>query len=298
MLPAKLSQGAQLIEIGMDPNIVTIGGFVLSWHGLLSALAVVFAVFFAARLAAGSGTVTPDNVYSVALWAIPGGIIGARLFPVLENLPYYTANPAKIFAVWEGGVGLYGALICGALTGMIAARAQHISVPRLLDIGAPALILAQAIGRIGCTINGDAWGTPTSLPWGFVYTNPDAAPTTILFEARHPAPVYEIFWDLLVFGMIWVYRKRSHAPGAVFLFYFSLYSVGRFAISWVRGEEAILGPFHQSHIISLISLAVCVPLLVYISRRKRPSGEATPTQAGDAQQGGGQDDHPGAVRDA
>lgn len=264
-----------MINIGMDPNIATIGGFVLSWHGLMTALAVVIAVYFAARLANSHG-LTADNVYSVAFWAVPGGIVGARLFPVLENLPFYTANPAKIFAVWEGGVSLYGALIGGTVVGIIAARLQHLSVPRLLDVSAPAMLLAQVIGRIGCTINGDAWGTPTSLPWGFVYTHPNAATTTILFEARHPAPVYEIFWDLFVLGVVWVYRNKPRPHGAIFLLYFSLYSVGRFAISWVRGEGAILGPLHQSHVISLISLAICVPLLLYISLRKHP-GEAAPS---------------------
>ncbi|MDO8491294.1 MAG: prolipoprotein diacylglyceryl transferase [Dehalococcoidia bacterium] len=286
-----------MIDIGMDPNIATIGGLVLSWHGLMTALAVVIAVYFAARLAK-SHNLTADNVYSVAFWAVPGGIVGARLFPVLENLPYYTANPAKMFAVWEGGVSLYGAIIGGTIVGIVAARLQHISVPRLLDVSAPALILAQAIGRIGCTINGDAWGTPTSLPWGFVYTHPNAATTTILFDARHPAPVYEIFWDVLVLGMIWVYRKKPRPQGAIFLFYFSLYSVGRFAISWVRGEEAILGPFHQAHIISLISLAICVPLLLYMSFKKRPAGAETIAPTNAERPSAQKSEDPGASGDA
>ncbi|MFC2058199.1 prolipoprotein diacylglyceryl transferase, partial [Chloroflexota bacterium] len=131
---------------------------------------------------------------------------------------------------------------------------------------------AQAIGRIGCLLNGDAYGTPTSLPWGLVYTNPHAAATTILGEpARHPFPVYEIIWDLIIFAVLMRLRKRFKKDWMLFLLYAPMYSIERFLLSFLRGDEAaVLGPLHQSQVISLIIMAVTIPLFIILARRPNP----------------------------
>lgn len=264
-----------MIIIDIDPIIGSVGPFIISWHGVFTMLAVVVGVVIAAWRARGSGF-TRDDIYSVALCAIPGGIVGSRLFHVIENLDYYLADPRAALAFWEGGLGLWGAIIGGTLTAAIYAKLRGMSVGRLADLIAPALPVAQAVGRIGCTINGDAYGTPTTLPWGFVYTNPNAAATTRLYVPGHPAPVYEMAWDMIVLAALLLLRRRLPASGMLYLVYISMYSVGRFFISFVREEAVIFGGLHQAHWIALLVLAVALPLLWHLYRRSKAARPAEP----------------------
>ena len=180
--------------------------------------------------------------------------------------------------VWEGGVSVFGAILGGTLAGVACAKLRGISVGGLADIVAPGLILAQAVGRVGCTINGDAYGTATSLPWGVSYTHIDAPDTTEPAPyVGHPVPVYEIIWDLMIFALIWKLRGKIKPEGSLFLIYLSLYSFGRFFLSFLRGgEESVLGPLHQAHIIAIVVFVVCVSLLIYQMRRPGPLAELSP----------------------
>lgn len=262
-----------MIEIGIDPILFNIGSLAIGWHGIFVILAVIVGIVVSLRLAKGDGIVR-GIIYSIAPWAILGGILGARLFHVLDYLALYANEPMALLRFWDGGLSIFGAILGGTLAVAIYARVSGLSLGHLADLIAPGLILAQAVGRIGCTINGDAYGTPTSLPWAFVYTHPNAAATTLLGVPGHPSPVYEIIWDLLVFALIWRLRGRIRPEGSLFLVYLSLYSFGRFFVSFLRGgEQAVLGPLHQAHIIALLVLAVCVPLLIYRMRRPRVLAE-------------------------
>jgi len=184
----------------------------------------------------------------------------------------------KILAFHEGGLAGYGGLIGGIVAVVIYARVKKFSLGRFADAAAPGVILGLSIGRIGCTSNGDAAGTPTSLPWGLVYTHPDSfAP---LWVSTHPAPVYEILWNLAVVGVLLWLTGKIRPDGSIFLVMLATYSVGRFIISWARDEAAVLGPLHQSHIISLVLFAVAVGLLIYFKagRVKPETAEPAPSQ--------------------
>jgi phosphatidylglycerol:prolipoprotein diacylglycerol transferase len=243
----------------MAPNIFTIGGLTLSWHGLFTVLAIGVAIGITLYRARGSGF-SEDFLYTAAIWGVVGGMVGARLVHVIANLSYYVQHLGQVVAVWAGGASILGAIL-GATVGVwVYTALKGESFWRLTDLAALAGPLAQATGRVGCVINGDAYGTPTSLPWGFVYTHPSAFAE--LGVAGHPAPVYEIIWDLIVFTVLWRWRWRLRPQGSLFLLYLSLYSLGRFFISFVRVEPAWLGSLHQAHIISLLVLAVAVPLLL------------------------------------
>ncbi len=266
------------IRIGIDPNLFNIGSLTIGWHGLMVVLAVIVGVAVPLWLAKGGG-IDRSTVYAIAPWAILGGIVGARLFHVLDSLDIYTDDPLLAIKFWEGGVSIFGAVIGGTLAGVACARLKGISVGRLADLVAPGVILAQAVGRIGCTINGDAYGTATSLPWGMLYTHPNAGATAGPWEngllvAGHPVPVYEIIWDLMIFALIWKLRRRIRPEGSLFLIYLSLYSFGRFFLSFLRGgEEPVLGPLHQAHIIAIVVFVVCVSLLIRWMRQSKPSAE-------------------------
>jgi phosphatidylglycerol:prolipoprotein diacylglycerol transferase len=265
------------IKVGIDPNLFDIGSLTIGWHGVMVVLAVIVGVAVPLWLAKGGG-IDRNTVYAIAPWAVLGGIIGARLIHVLDSLDVYTDDPLLAIKFWEGGVSVFGAILGGTLAGVVCARLKGISVGGLADLVAPGLILAQAVGRIGCTINGDAYGTATSLPWGVSYTHPEAAATTEPAPyVGHPVTVYEIMWDLMIFALIWKLRKRIKPEGSLFLIYLSLYSFGRFFLSFLRGgEESVLGPLHQAHIIAIVVFAVCVSLLIYQMRQRKPSAELSP----------------------
>jgi phosphatidylglycerol:prolipoprotein diacylglycerol transferase len=263
-----------LIEIGIDPNIATIGPFVIGWHGILMLIGIVAGVSLTFYLAKRNG-IPEETILTAAVWAVVAGLIGARLTHVLDNLDTYLNDPLSILALHEGGLGWYGGLIGGILAVLIYARIRKFPLARFADAAGFGVLLGLAIGRIGCTINGDAYGTPTSLPWGLVYTHPDAFATPLV--AGHPAPVYEILWIGLVLAVMWWLRGRLRPDGSLFLISVAAYAVGRFLISWVRAEPAVLGPLHQSHLISIGLLAVALILLAY--RRvhwvkKEPASEA------------------------
>lgn len=247
-----------MITIGMDPNLITIGGFVLSWHGLMTAIGVIVGVLIPVRMSKAFG-LAEDDIYSVALWAIPGGIIGARLFHVVDNLDIYMQNPAAILNFQ--GMAIYGGILGGAVTGIGYAVIRKMKIGHLADVSAFGLIVAMMIGRIGCLINGDAWGSPTTLPWGIVYTHPGAfAPLNV---AGHPAPIYEILWDLVVLGVIWRFRRMPHPNGSIFLVFAATYAVGRFFISFFRENLIWFGGLQESQ---LISIAVFVGSMLLLSR--------------------------------
>ncbi len=264
-----------MIHIGMNPNIFTVDSFTMSWHGLFTGLAVLAAVILSLKLAKEKA-VAIDDVYSVALWGVLGGVIGARLFHVIDKWDLYRDNFWQIFRFWEGGLSLYGALVGGFVFGITYAAIRKLPLGKVADLAAPGMVLAQAIGRIGCLINGDAYGSPTSLFWGVLYTHPDAEATAgpwvnEQLVAGHPEPAYEIIWDLLILALLLRLRKHLKHDWMLFLIYASLYAVSRFFFSFLRGdEEAVLGPLHQAQVISLIILVVTVPLLIWLARRPAP----------------------------
>ena len=236
-----------------------IGSLEVGWHGMLMFVGIIVATLLTVRLAA-KARISAESVYISAFWIVLFGLIGARLIHVLDNLDIYSDHPSEIMALWQGGLSWYGGLLGGILGGAIYARIDKIPLGRFADIAAPGVILGLSIGRIGCTLNGDSYGTPTSLPWGLVYTNPNAYAER--FVAGHPAAVYEIIWNLIVFAVLWKLKDRIRPDWSLFLTMIAMYSFGRFFISWGRAEPPVLGPLHQSHIISLVLFTMATALLV------------------------------------
>ncbi len=224
-------------------------------------VAIAVGVWFPARLVAKEG-LSEDIIYSMAPWAVLGGIIGTRLVHVIDYWGFYSANPGVIFAIWRGGMALWGAILGGTLTGLIFARIKGFALARYADLIGLGLILGQAIGRIGDIINGEHTSTATSLPWGVVYTHPDSSSYGL--PPTHPAVAYELLMDLFIFGILWKLRGRIQPDGSLFLLYLILYSTGRFFLSFLRlDSNTVLLSLNQPQWISLLVLAVAVPLFVF-----------------------------------
>ena len=250
-----------MITINIPPVLFSLGPFVLSWHGLFIVIAIIAAVWLSSRLCVRAG-LSADQLFSIAIWAVPGGVIGARLVHVIDYWDVYIARPATIFALWEGGLAIWGAILGGIITTIVYAWVRRFSIAAYMDQIAPGLILAQAIGRIGDIINGEHFSALTNLPWAVVYTHPDSPAFGRL--PSHPAVAYEMLLDLLILGILFRMWGKLRPDGALFLVYLILYSVGRFFLSFLRlDSNTVFLWLNQPQWICLIVLAVAVPLLVY-----------------------------------
>ena len=248
------------IHFSMNPILLTLGSVEVRWYGLMTALAMLTVVvwtYFAAKKAG----IPSDVVYMSAMWAIPFGLVISHLVAVVDDLNHYTENPGDI--VGFSGLTLYGGILGAALGIWIYTRIRGQPFWQLADVAAPGVILGQAVGRIGCAINGCCYGTPTALPWGFEYTNLDTvAASERLGIPTHPVVVYELLFDLAIFCMLLAVRRKMIAEGSLFLLYLATYSAGRFLFSYLR-ENTTYGGLREAQIIALVVLVVAVPLLVY-----------------------------------
>src|SRR3990172_8191937 len=242
-----------MIKIGIDPIILSFGHLHIRWYSLIVIIAVAVGVWLVAREAARKGF-KKEDIYDAALWVILGGLIGARLFHVLDHWPdEYAANPVRALYIWEGGLAIWGAIVGGLIAVAILAWQRKWRLPALLDAAAPGVVLAQAIGRIACVITGDAMGKPTTGPFGFAYTSPNAmVPQLGVYYT--PMPVYEMLANLGILALLWQLRKRNWPDGLLFLVYLSLYSVMRFSLAFTSSYQIIAFGLTQSQIIALVVL--------------------------------------------
>jgi phosphatidylglycerol:prolipoprotein diacylglycerol transferase len=247
-----------LITISVDP----IAFLNVRWYGVMVALAVAVVVLWVILEVRRGAKISYEAILTASLIAIPSGVIISRLLHVIDRWDYYSLYPGQI--VGGSGLTIYGAVLGATLGIWVYSRFSKINFGYLADLLAPAAILAQAVGRVGCTINGCCYGVPTSLPWGVVYTNPESyAPLGV---AVHPVPFYEIIYLLIIFGVVFKLRGRLKPDGSLFLVYLSLYSLWRIGIDFLREGTPFLLGLHQAQVIGIIVLAIAVPVLVLKTR--------------------------------
>lgn len=284
------------IHIRIDPNIAEIGPFLLTWHGLFTALGIATAVFVAAMIAKRRGIIE-DDIYSIALWAIPGGIVGARLLFVVENWDLFRNDLRDIISVNEGGISVYGGLVGGALAGWGYAWWRKLQMRVISDAAAFGMLIGQAIGRMGDFVNGEHLAETTGLPWGFCYTHPDTLNIPLCGPGAGGSapvqPVAGLYEPLLLLALFWglLYLRRVVArDGVLFWLYVIGYSAIRFLLSFLRTNEAEKGPLTVPQWVAIVTVALAVLALLYVRRlplkspapqpkprppaRKRPAGAA------------------------
>jgi len=230
-------------------------------------LAVAGLVLWVWRFSRGKGYTT-EFVLGGALWAIPMAIIVSRLVHVIDKIGDFVDDPVSIFGV--RGLTIFGAILGGLLGTWIHCKIRKVSFAPLADIGAPGIILAQAIGRVGCTINGCCCGEPTSLPWAVSYSHPDSAAheCAALGTLLHPTQMYELLGDLVIFALLfWVFRGRLRPSGSLLAVYLLLYSILTFTVRFWRGDtEPFAGFLHEGQLIALILMVGAGAWLIWKTR--------------------------------
>lgn len=223
-----------------SPESNAIGPFRM--YGLMIALGVIAAVWLARRRWAERGG-DPEDMTTIALWAVPAGLIGARLYHVITDWKkYFPDRPLEALYVWQGGLGIPGGIALGVAVGLLVARKMQIRLPVGLDVVAPAIPLAQAIGRWGNWWNQELFGRPTDVPWALEVSDATAieagqAPGTTF----HPTFLYESLWNLALVGvLLWLDRKRALRPGNLFALYIGGYFLGRLWVEAMRSDPASL----------------------------------------------------------
>ena len=206
-------------------------------------------------------------VEGLVIWVLAGVVIGARLYFVVQNdLKSYLEEPWRILAIWEGGLAFFGGLFGAIFVAYLYCRKTGLSFLTAADLFAPAVPIGAAIGRISCGLDGMDYGTPTFLPWGVVYTNPNSyAP--IDGVVRHPDQFYELFGDLLIAAILLRLRGKIRR-GGLFLFYLVAFATLRFFLFFVRGNAPVVAfGLKNAQWTALAILVVAIPL--FILRMKR-----------------------------
>ncbi len=263
-----------------ETNEIVVGPLHLRAYGLMIALGVIAAVELARRRWRARGH-DPDEISGMALWAVPAGLIGARLYHVMTDWQRFEGRWIDAVKVWEGGLGIPGGIALGALAGVLYARHKKMPLGDLADTVAPALPLAQAIGRLGNWFNQELFGGPTSLPWGLkidLANRPDRYLDATTF---HPTFLYEGLWNLALMAvLILIDRKRVLRAGSLFWVYVGGYFTGRLWVEAMRIDPAslILG-IRVNIWLSIIAIAFSFTF-VAVRGRRRPDDEVGADEEG------------------
>lgn len=271
------------ITVSLDPVLLEIAGIpILRWYSLAITIAIFVAVWLINREFHRKGLDT-SNYAGIATWAIVLGIIGARLMHVFDEWDYYSQNLGQIVEIYEGGLAIWGAVIGGFIGVFIGTRVYHLPLLQVIDAVAPGLVAAQAIGRIGNIVNGDAWGAATGSDplFAFVYTNPESyIPDRLLNVPTHPYPVYDMVLNLAVLALLLWIRKKDIPHGSLFAIYLVVYGIGRFFIhGWFREENIWALGMQQAQFFSLLGVVVGLVGLAILMMYQRSGGSGDRTTA-------------------
>lgn len=255
---------------------LSIGPLRLNAYGLMIAIGVIVAVRIAGRRAEKFGVATMEDFSSIATWAVPAGIIGGRAYHVITDVQLFRDNWIDAFKIWQGGLGIWGGVFVGVLVGYWRAKVRGLDAWWILSCAAPAIPVAQAIGRWGNWWNQELFGRPTDLPWALSVSNGTAIkagyPVGTTF---HPTFLYESLACLALAALLLVVEKRfSPARGRLIAWYAAGYTIFRFFIEGLRIDSAhSAGGLRLNQWVSLVVFSVAVIWLVMDARRSRSGAE-------------------------
>jgi len=241
----------------IDPVAFQIGKISVYWYGIIIASAVIIGLILILRESKKQGIDT-EFFLDFIIIAIPVSIISARIYYVIFRWDMYKMNIYRIFAIWEGGLAIHGAIIGGFLTLIYMTGKRKIALTRALDILTPSVVLGQAIGRWGNFVNQEAYGGIVSKD--FINHFPQFIKEQMYINGNyyHPAFLYESLWDLSIFIILIISRRKKFIiTGDLFFIYAILYSVGRYIIEGIRTDSLMIGEYRVAQLISILIIIIC-----------------------------------------
>ncbi len=257
--------------LALNPIAFNLGGLQVHWYGIIIALGALVGVIMAMR-EAKRRHLDPDNILDLVLYGVPIALVGARLYYVIFELPFYLANPSEIIKIWHGGIAIYGGLIAAFIVLLVLCKKRNISPWLMLDIAAPSVLFGQIVGRWGNFMNQEAFGAKTSLDFLQSLHLPHFIIEQMYINGayRQPTFLYESVGNLIGLVLILVLRNRKHLfkRGEVFLAYLIWYPAVRFFVEGMRTDSLYILPgVRVSQVLSLVLFVVAIGLFIY--RRKR-----------------------------
>jgi phosphatidylglycerol---prolipoprotein diacylglyceryl transferase len=273
----------------MYPELFKIGPFTVYSYGLMLGIAFIVASWILTKEVERK-KLDPNIGTEITLLAIIFGIIGAKLLDLIENWNAFLSDPFGM-AFSPGGLTFYGGLILAIIAIIIYIRRKKIPFLVIADAASPSLILAYGIGRIGCQLAGDGdYGIPTNLPWGTNFSRGTVKPSVIFSDPSllrhfpwiakafpngvpdntplHPAPVYEFLLAVIIFFILWKFRKSDWMDGKLFMLYLVLAGIERFSIEFIRLNPRILFDFSEAQLISIVMIISGIIGFVYLTQNK------------------------------
>jgi phosphatidylglycerol:prolipoprotein diacylglycerol transferase len=239
-----------------NPVAFKIFGIDIMWYGIIIATAMVVAVIII-YVRGPIHHIKSEKTLDFILITVPMGVVGARLYYILFNWDFYAGDLYKMINIRNGGLAIHGGLIFGFLTAVLLCRLWNIRPLNLLDLAAPAIALAQSIGRWGNYFNSEAHGGPTDLPWAIQVNG----------QMVHPTFLYESVWCFLLFIILLYVDGNRRFEGQTFLLYGILYSFERFFVEQLRTDSLMIGPFKQAQVLSAVVFIIFI--LVYFRMRRK-----------------------------
>jgi len=271
----------------MFPKLITFHSFVLPTYGMLVAIGFVAGIAVSLRLARREG-LDHEKIYNLGIYLALAGMIGSKLFLLIQDREYYWENPRQLFSlsVLQSGGIFYGGLLVAIAVAVWFARASHISFVKLGDVFAPGIALGHAFGRLGCFSAGCCWGRPTSLPWGVTFNDPYSHEVVgvPLGVKVHPTQLYEAFAEAVIFVFLYFRYRKKRFDGQILGWYLLLYPTARFLVEFLRshdgdGEGMFWGNISNAQAISVVLVAAGVWLLWLSPYRRRQQTSATSPSA-------------------
>ena len=253
----------------MNPVALQLGPISIRWYAICIVSGLILAVYLSMKEAPRK-KINPDDIIDFILIAFPLAIVGARLYYVIFEWGYYSQHLGEIFAIWNGGIAIYGGLLTGALVLYLFSRRRLIEPIDFLDIAAPSVMIAQSIGRWGNFFNQEAYGTAVKslnyLP-SFIRDQ-----MYIDGSYRQPTFLYESIWNLLGFLLILILRRKPQflRQGEITAFYLIWYGFGRMIIEGMRTDSLMFAGLRVSQWLSMILILVGFAIIIYQRRKKAP----------------------------
>ena len=265
----------------MFPKLFDLGPIGVYTYGVLLAAAYLVALQVGMVRARARG-LDADRVMDLGIYCIISALVGAKLLLIIVDFGDYWEDPARLVTIVRSGGVYYGGFILAVTVAFWFIRRHRLPLWTTCDVFAPGIVLAQAVGRIGCLMAGCCYGRPTDLPWGITFTNPLAAANsgTPLGVALHPTQLYESAAALLILGILLVSERRGRSfPGRTFWSYLLLYPAARFFIEFYRGDPrgTVLDLVSTSQFISLLLIPTSIVMLIILGRSQ--TSQPTPTAA-------------------